>query len=49
MKHFAAIGIRTVTPLSHQTPDQPGLTGRDAYIAPVKDYQADFKTKVPQP
>lgn len=46
MKHFEAIGIRTITPLPHQAPAQPELTGRDAYVAPVKDYQPDFKDKV---
>jgi len=46
MKHFEAIGVRTVTPLPHQKPAQPHLTERDAYVAPVKDYQPDFKDKV---
>lgn len=46
MKHFEAIGIRTITPLPHQTPAQPQLTGRDAYVAPVEQYQRDFKARV---
>jgi len=46
MKHFEAIGIRTVTPLPHQKPSQPALTERDAYVAPVKDYRADFREKI---
>ena len=46
MKHFEAIGIRTLTPLPHQTPAQPALTGRDAFVAPVEDYARDFKARV---
>jgi type III restriction enzyme len=46
MKHFEAIGIRTVTPLPYQTPKPPPNASRDAFVAPVKDYQPDFKTKV---
>ena len=46
MKHFKAIGIRTVTPLPHQTPDNAGLPDAgDAYVAPVKSYQPDFKAR----
>jgi hypothetical protein len=47
MKHFAAIGIRTVTPLPYaDTPPPPENADRDAYVAPVKDFKADFKEKV---
>ena len=46
MKHFAAIGIRTVTPLPQQAPDNAGLPNAgDAYVAPVKSYQPDFKAR----
>jgi type III restriction enzyme len=46
MKHFEAIGIRTVTPLPHQAPPQPQFTGRDAFVAPVEQYQRDFRARV---
>lgn len=47
MRHFAAIGIRTVTPLPYaDTPPPPENADRDAYVAPVKDFKADFKEKV---
>ena len=47
MRHFAAIGIRTVTPLPYsRTPPPPPDAGRDAFVAPVKDFKADFKEKV---
>ncbi len=47
MRHFAAIGIRTVTPLPYsRTPSPPPDASRDAFVAPVKDFKADFKEKV---
>jgi hypothetical protein len=47
MRHFAAIGIRTVTPLPYgKTPPPPKDADRDAYVAPVKDFKADFKEKI---
>jgi type III restriction enzyme len=46
MRHFAAIGIRTITPLPYtDTPPPPENADLDAYVAPVKDYQTDFKAK----
>lgn len=49
MKHFEAIGIRTVTPLPHQAPAQASTPRRDAYVAPVEQYERDFKKQVAAP
>lgn len=47
MRHFAAIGIRTVTPLPYsKTPPPPQDADRDAYVAPVKEFKADFKERI---
>ena len=47
MRHFAAIGIRTVTPLAPQAPPEcAALPGPDAYVAPVHQYTRDFKDRV---
>ncbi len=47
MRHFAAIGIRTVTSLPYAgTPPPPPDADRDAYVAPVKEFKADFREKI---
>lgn len=47
MRHFAAIGIRSVTPLPYgKTPPAPKDADRDAYVAPVKEFKVDFKERI---